>query len=385
MTNISSTTDLSSIEHERYARHLLLPELGLVGQIRLKAATVAVVGAGGLGCPALQYLAAAGVGTIRVIDDDTVDRSNLQRQILYRDSDVGQHKATVAAAVLRAQNPLLHIEAHRVRLVAANAAVLLRGADVIVNGADNFPTRYLVSDASVLLGIPHVHGAIHRFEGEVSVFLPSGPCYRCLHPNPPALGAVPSCSEAGVLGVLPGLVGAIQATETLKLLLGIGLPLAGRLLLLDALTLRFRELRLPRNPACMACGNTPSLHELTDNTAVQCATKYTTGVTTMREMTPTELKVKLDRGDDFLLIDVREPNEFELCRIPGARLIPLNTVPQHMGDLDQDAEIVLQCRSGRRSADALLFLQANGFTNLWNLKGGILAWADDIDPTMAKY
>ncbi|WP_395088774.1 molybdopterin-synthase adenylyltransferase MoeB [Armatimonas sp.] len=381
MTDSSSTMDLSSTERERYVRHLLLPELGLAGQKRLKAATVAVVGAGGLGCPALQYLAAAGVGTIRVIDDDAVDRSNLQRQILYRDSDVGQAKAEVAAAVLRAQNPLILIEAHRVRLVAANAAALLRGADAIVNGADNFPTRYLVSDASVLLGIPHVHGAIHRFEGEVSVFLPGGPCYRCLHPNPPALGTVPSCSEAGVLGVLPGLVGTIQATETLKLLLGIGLPLVGRLLLLDALTLRFRELRLPRNPACGACGNTPTLQELADNTGVQCPT----GVTTMREMTPTELKVKLDRGDEFLLIDVREPNEFELCRIPGARLIPLNTIPQHMGDLDPDAEIVLQCRSGRRSADALLFLQANGFTNLWNLKGGILAWADDIDPTMAKY
>lgn len=381
MTDSSSTMDLSSTERERYVRHLLLPELGLAGQKRLKAATVAVVGAGGLGCPALQYLAAAGVGTIRVIDDDAVDRSNLQRQILYRDSDVGQAKAEVAAAVLRAQNPLILIEAHRVRLVAANAAALLRGADAIVNGADNFPTRYLVSDASVLLGIPHVHGAIHRFEGEVSVFLPGGPCYRCLHPNPPALGTVPSCSEAGVLGVLPGLVGILQATETLKLLLGIGLPLVGRLLLLDALTLHFRELRLPRNPACGACGNTPTLHELADNTGVQCPT----GVTTMREMTPTELKVKLDRGDEFLLIDVREPNEFELCRIPGARLIPLNTIPQHMGDLDPDAEIVLQCRSGRRSADALLFLQANGFTNLWNLKGGILAWADDIDPTMAKY
>lgn len=372
---------LTLLEHERYARHLLLPELGQVGQERLKAARVAVVGAGGLGCPALQYLAAAGVGTIRVIDDDLVERSNLQRQVLYTDADVGQPKAESAAARLRAQNPLIRIEAKNVRLDASNALSLLEGADLVINGADNFPTRYLVSDASVLVGIPHIHGAIHRFEGEVSVFLPGGPCYRCLHPNSPVPGSVPSCSEAGVLGVLPGLVGTLQATEALKLLLGIGLPLVGRLLLLDALTLRFRELRLPRNPHCAACGDTPSIRELADTAGVQCAP----GEPTMREMTPTELKAKLDRGDTFVLIDVREPNEFELCRIPGARLIPLNTVPQHMAELDPDAEIVLQCRSGRRSADALLFLQANGFTNLWNLKGGILAWADDIDPTMAKY
>jgi sulfur-carrier protein adenylyltransferase/sulfurtransferase len=372
---------LTPAERERYARHILLPELGEGGQLRLAEATVAVVGAGGLGCPALQYLVAVGVGTIRVIDNDVVDRSNLQRQVLYADSDVGKSKAEVAVERLLAQNPLVTIEAHSVRLTAANATELLAGADVIVNGADNFPTRYLVSDASVLLGIPHVHGAIHRFEGEVSVFLPGGPCYRCLHPQPPAPGTVPSCSEAGVLGVLPGLVGALQATETLKLLIGLGLPLVGRLLLIDALTLRFRELRLARNPACAACGDTPSIHELVDLAGVQCDL----GVTTMREITPTELKAKLDRGDNFLLIDVREPNEFELCRIPTATLIPLGTIPQRMGELDPDAEIVVQCRSGKRSADALMFLQANGFTNLTNLKGGILAWADEVDPTIAKY
>ncbi len=372
---------MSPQEHERYARHLLLPEIGESGQTRLAQTTVTVVGAGGLGCPVLQYLAAAGVGTIRIIDNDLVDRSNLQRQVLYSDADVGKPKADVAAARLRAQNPLIQVEAFSVRLLASNAHELLSGADVIVNGADNFPTRYLVSDASVLLGIPHVHGAIHRFEGEVSVFLPSGPCYRCLHPSPPALGTVPSCSEAGVLGVLPGLIGVLQATETLKLLLGIGQALVGRLLLLNALTLRFRELRLPRNPVCAACGNAPTIRQLTDLPGVQCAT----GELKMREITPTELKEKLDRGDDFLLIDVREPNEFELCRIPGAKLIPLGTIPQHLRELDPDAEIVLQCRSGKRSADALAFMQANGFTNLTNLKGGILAWADDVDPTMTKY
>ena len=372
---------MSPRERERYARHLLLPEIGETGQTRLAQATVAVVGAGGLGCPALQYLAAAGVGCIRVIDSDIVERSNLQRQILFTDGEVGQNKADVAAARLRAQNPLIQVEAHPVRLTARNAAELLTGADVIVNGADNFPTRYLVSDASVLLGVPHVHGAVHRFEGEVSVFLPGGPCYRCLHPTPPAPGTVPSCSEAGVLGVLPGLVGTLQATETLKLLLGLGLPLVGRFLLLDALTLRFRELRLARNPACAACGDAPTIHQLTDLPGVQCAT----GEQVMREITPVELKAKLDRGDNFLLIDVREPGEFELCRIPGAKLIPLGTIPQRMGELDPDAEIVLQCRSGKRSADALTFLQANGFTNMWNLKGGILAWADDVDPTIVKY
>lgn len=372
---------LTPDERERYARHLLLPEVGGAGQTRLKAATIAVIGAGGLGCPALQYLAAAGVGTIRVIDSDRVDRTNLQRQVLYTDAEVGQRKAEAAASRLRAQNPTITVEAHPVRLTAANAASLLSGCDLLVNGADNFPARYLVSDASVLLGIPHVHGAIHRFEGEVSVFLPGGPCYRCLHPTPPPPGTVPSCAEAGVLGVLPGIVGTLQATEALKLLLGIGAPLAGRLLLFDATNLHFRELRLRRNTGCTACGDTPTIRELTDLPEVQCAT----GETTMRELTPTELKAKLDRGDDFVLIDVREPHEFELCKIPGAVLIPLNTIPQHLSELDPDAEIVLQCRSGRRSADALTFLQANGFTNLWNLKGGILAWADEVDPTMAKY
>ncbi|WP_309713171.1 molybdopterin-synthase adenylyltransferase MoeB [Armatimonas sp.] len=375
--------ELSPLERDRYARHLLLPEIGSAGQLRLGQATVAVVGAGGLGCPVLQYLAAAGVGTIRVIDDDLVDRSNLQRQVLYTDADVGKPKAEIAAQRLRAQNPLISVEAHAIRLMAHNAHELLAGADVIVNGADNFPTRYLVSDASVLLGIPHVHGAIHRFEGEVSIFLPKGPCYRCLHPNPPALGTVPSCSEAGVLGVLPGLVGTLQATETLKLILGIGLPLVGRLLLLNALTLRFRELRLPRNPSCAACGESPGIRALTDTGEVQCASGES--VKKMNEITPVELKAKLDRGDNFLLIDVREPHEFELCRIPTAQLIPLGTIPMRMGELDSDAEIVLQCRSGKRSADALLFLQANGFTNLTNLKGGILAWADDVDPTIVKY
>lgn len=374
-------TSLTTDERERYARHLLLPELGVGGQERLKAATIAVVGAGGLGCPALQYLAAAGVGKLRVIDSDTIERSNLQRQVLYDDASVGQPKAVVAAARLRALNPSITVEAHAVRLTATNAAELLDGCDLIVNGADNFPTRYLVSDASVLLGIPHVHGAIHRFEGEVSVFLPAGPCYRCLHPNPPAPGSVPSCAEAGVLGVLPGIVGTLQATEALKLLLGIGQPLTGRLLLFDATNMHFRELRLHRNANCAACGDASALTQLTDLPEVQCAT----GELIMREITPIELKAKLDRGDDFVLVDVREPHEYELCKIPGSVLIPLNTIPQRLGELNPDSEIVLQCRSGKRSADALMFLQANGYTNLINLKGGILAWSDDVDPTVTKY
>lgn len=372
---------LTSGEEAHYARHLLLPEIGVSGQERLKDATVAVVGAGGLGCPALQYLAAAGVGHLRVIDGDRVELSNLQRQVLYDTASVGQPKAEVAAARLRALNPHIHVSAFPVRLTAANAIALLSGCDVIVNGADNFPTRYLVSDASVLLGIPHVHGAVHRFDGEASVFLPAGPCYRCLHPSPPSPGSVPSCAEAGVLGVLPGLVGTIQANEALKLLLGLGRTLAGRLLLFEATSLHFRELHLHRSPQCAACGAQPSLTQLVDLPEVQCLS----GVTTMRELTPTELKAKLDRGDDFLLIDVREPNEYELCRIPGSLLMPLASLPEHLGELDPDKETVLQCRSGKRSADALMFLQANGFSNLWNLKGGILAWSDEVDPTVAKY
>jgi sulfur-carrier protein adenylyltransferase/sulfurtransferase len=378
---------LTQREQARYARHVQLPEIGTSGQERLKAASVLVVGAGGLGAPALLYLAAAGIGRLGLIDDDVIDRSNLQRQIIYSDSQTGQSKALTAAEQLRAQNPDIEIIAYPERLTAANINEIFALFDVIINGADNFPTRYLVSDACVLLKKPHIHGAIHRFEGEVSVFLgdQKHPCYRCLHPEPPALGSVPSCGEAGVLGVLPGIIGVLQATEAIKLLLNIGTPLIGRLLLFDALSLRFRELTLRRNALCASCGNAPTITEIVESVEA-CATKSSVAIeSSMIEITPTELHQKLENADSFVLLDVREPSEFAFCRILGAQNIPLASVPARQQELDPDAEIIVMCRSGRRSADALLFLQQQGFTNLKNLKGGILAWSDEVDPSMPKY
>lgn len=383
MAPSSDLPELTPDETARYARHLLLPEVGDDGQRRLKGSTVLVVGAGGLGSPVLMYLAAAGVGRLVVVDDDVVDSSNLQRQIVHGHADLGRPKVDSARDRLRDINPAVAVDTHARRFGPDNAAALVRDCDLVVNAADNFPTRYLVSDACILEGRPHVHGAIHRFQGEVSVFPPAGPCYRCLHPRPPAPGEAPSCAEAGVLGVLPGIVGCLQASEAVKCLLGLGEPLAGRLLLIDALAARFREWRVPRRPDCAVCGDAPTIRTLRES-AASC-TAPAPKEPTMVEMTPRELKAKIDRGDDFVLVDVREPHELLIAAIPGAVSIPLGSLPARAGELDPDAEIVLMCRSGRRSADALVFLQAHGFTNLANLRGGVLAWADDVDPSVAKY
>lgn len=370
-------------EESRYARHLSLPEVGLAGQKRLKASSVLVVGAGGLGSPALLYLAAAGIGRIGVVDSDQVDLSNLQRQIIHGTERVGDPKVDSARDTLQSINPEVMVETYPVRLNAANARDILASYDIILDGTDNFATRYLINDACVLLGKPCVHGAIYRFEGQVSVFdARYGPCYRCLFPEPPE--TAPSCAEAGVLGVLPGTVGCLQATEAVKLALGIGEPLIGRLLLFEALTMRFRELRIAKRRGCPACGENPTLVELTDLPNV-CASEEKDTMDTIPEISVTELKAKIDRGDDFTLVDVREPDEFAFASIPGATLIPLGTLPARVAELDPDSEIILQCRSGKRSAQALLFLKQQGFTNVTNLRGGILAWSDEVDPSVPKY
>lgn len=375
-------------ESPRYSRHLILPEIGVAGQERLKASSVLCIGAGGLGSPILLYLAAAGVGHIGIVDADRVDVTNLQRQIVHGTAMVDELKTDSARQRLQDINPFVTVETYPTRLTSENARAILSDYDVIVDGSDNFPTRYLVNDACILLGKPLVYGAIYRFEGQASVFgTPNGPCYRCLFPKPPGPGEAPSCAEAGVLGVLPGIIGCIQANEALKLLLGIGEPLAGRLLLFDALAMRFRDLNIRKRADCPVCGENPTIRELIDYEEF-CnagAKPNTTMQTTIPEITPRELKEKLDRGDTFKLIDVREPAEYAIAKIPGATLIPLGTLPSHINELDPDEEIVLQCRSGVRSAQALAFLQQQGFTNLKNLRGGILAWSDDVDPTVTKY
>ena len=375
--------ELSDGERRRYERHLSLPEVGEVGQKKLKAARVLLIGAGGLGSPAALYLAAAGVGTLGIVDDDTVDESNLQRQVLHGESDLGRRKTDSARERLREINPNVTVATFPERLVRARATGLLAGWDIVVNGADNFETRYAVNDGSVELGIPHVHGAVFRFDGEVTLFAPGGPCYRCLHPSPPGLGESPSCSEAGVLGALPGIIGTIQALEALKWILGIGEPLVGRLLLFDALALRFRELRLPKSPECQACGPNATPGQLQETRSV-CATGDR-GETTMNEIDALQLKAKRDAGESFLLIDVREPDEWAIGHIEGAVLVPLATVPARCPEWDLDSEIVVMCRSGKRSADALAFLAQSGFTNLTNLRGGILGWSDAVDPSIPKY
>ncbi|MDX1934831.1 MAG: molybdopterin-synthase adenylyltransferase MoeB [Capsulimonadales bacterium] len=381
---------LSPQELLRYSRHLILPEVGPEGQKRLKAASVLCIGTGGLGSPLTMYLTAAGVGRVGLVDFDVVDFTNLQRQIVHGTKDVGKPKIQSARETLSDINPETVIETHETMLSSANALELFAGYDLIIDGTDNFPTRYLVNDACVLLGKPNVYGSIFRFEGQATVFwAKEGPCYRCLYPEPPPPGLVPSCAEGGVLGVLPGIVGCIQANEAIKLILGVGEPLIGRLLLFDALGMRFRELKLRKDPACPICGSNPTVTALIDYEEFcgvgRGSEAPPEAAPTMREITPIELKAKLDRGDDFLLIDVREPYEWEIARIPGATLIPLGTIADRAGELDPNAEIVLQCRSGKRSATALETLQQKGFKNLLNLKGGILAWADDVDPTVQKY
>jgi adenylyltransferase/sulfurtransferase len=378
--------DLSPEELLRYSRHLILPDVALDGQQRIKAARVLLVGAGGLGSPAALYLAAAGVGTIGLVDFDVVDISNLQRQVLHGTSAVGTSKLESARARIADLNPHVNVETHETRLTSENALAVLGQYDVVVDGTDNFATRYLVNDACVLLGKPNVYGSIFRFDGQASVFCTAdGPCYRCLFPTPPPPGLVPSCAEGGVLGVLPGLVGTIQATEALKIILGIGDSLVGRLLLVDALSMSFRTVRVPRDPACPACG-TREIKTLIDYDAY-CGSpqnEATSTMTAVPEVTPRELADAIARGDDIDLIDVREPYEWKLGVLPNARLLPLGSLGGAMSSLDSRREIVVYCRSGVRSANAVKTLRAAGF-RATNLVGGVLRWHDDVDASLPKY
>ena len=377
--------DLSHDELLRYSRHLILPDVELEGQKRIRNARVLLVGAGGLGSPTALYLAAAGVGMLGIIDFDTVDLSNLQRQVLHGTSDVGRPKIDSARDRIVDLNPHVVVETHRVQLTSVNALEMLGGYDIIVDGTDNFPTRYLVNDACVMLGKPNVYGSIFRFEGQASVFSSGeGPCYRCLFPHPPPPGLVPSCAEGGVLGVLPGLVGTIQATETLKLILGVGDTLTGRLLLIDTLGMRFHTVRVPRDPNCPACG-TREIKELIDYEAF-CGMPGGAMAKdeAVDEITPRELAERLAAHEDFTLIDVREPYEWQIGRIEGAQLIPLGDVQDALATLDPAKEVVVYCRSGKRSAEAVRQLNAAGF-RATNVTGGILRWSDEVDPSIPKY
>jgi sulfur-carrier protein adenylyltransferase/sulfurtransferase len=380
---------LSPNEVARYSRHLIMPEVGLEGQKRLKAASVLLIGAGGLGSPLGLYLAAAGIGRIGLVDFDVVDFSNLQRQVLHGTPDVGRPKLHSARDRLQAINPEVRIDLYETRLSSANAMQLFEPYDIIIDGTDNFPTRYLVNDACVLLKKPNVYGSIFRFDGQASVFYPGkGPCYRCLYPEPPPPGEVPSCAEGGVLGILPGLIGCIQATEAVKLILGRGEPLVGRLVLYDALEMRFREFKVRRNPKCPACGDHPTVTKLIDYEqfcGVRGQEAAPAPAAAGSEMTVAELKARLDRGDKVFILDVRNPPEYEICRIPGSTLLPLPELPRRLGELDRNREMVVHCKSGMRSQKAIALLREQGFTRLTNLKGGILAWAEQIDPSMPRY
>jgi adenylyltransferase/sulfurtransferase len=380
-------TGLSKDEILRYSRHLIMPEVGMEGQLKLKNAKVALIGTGGLGAPLGMYLAAAGIGRIGLVDFDVVDFTNLQRQVIHGTKDVGRKKLDSAAETMLDINPYLEIDRHETALTSENALQILKDYDIVVDGTDNFPTRYLVNDACVLLGKPNVYGSIFRFEGQATVFAyEGGPCYRCLYPEPPPPGLVPSCAEGGVLGILPGTVGLIQATEAVKLILGIGEPLVGRLLLYDALAMRFRELKLRRNPECPVCGDHPTIHELIDYQQF-CGIPNQTHepVVSEGDIDPVEVKAKIDRGDPFVLIDVREPHEYQICNIPYAKLIPLGDLPKRVNELDSADEIVAHCKSGMRSAKAVDFLKQAGFRKVRNMKGGILAWSDKVDPNVPKY
>jgi adenylyltransferase/sulfurtransferase len=378
---------LSQEEILRYSRHLIIPDVALTGQRRLKASRVLLIGAGGLGSPLALYLAAAGVGHLGIVDFDVVDFTNLQRQILHGTSDVGRPKLASARDRIAEVNPGVHVEPYETRLTAENALEILRGYDLVIDGTDNFATRYLTNDACVLLGIPNVYGSIFRFEGQASVFAThDGPCYRCLFRVPPPPGLVPSCAEGGVLGVLPGHIGTIQATEGIKLLLGIGEPLIGRLLLIDALTMQHRTVKLRKDPECPACG-TREIRELIDYDEFCGVPQAAAAESALQvpEISPREFAEWRTRGDEVDLIDVREPHEWDIARLPGARLIPQGTIAAELSTLDSAREIVVMCRSGVRSARVVRQLQDAGFRRVRNLSGGILRWADDVDRTIPKY
>src|ERR1700746_295553 len=378
--------ELTTDDLSRYSRHLILPEVGMEGQRKLKAARVLCVGTGGLGSPLAFYLAAAGIGTLGLVDFDVVDASNLQRQIIHSTKDIGRKKLDSAAEKLTALNPALNVVKHETMLSSANALEILKDYDIVADGTDNFPTRYLVNDACVLLNKPNAYGSIFRFEGQASVFgTKEGPCYRCLYPEPPPPGLVPSCAEGGVLGILPGLVGVIQATETIKLILGQGEPLIGRLLLVDALGMKFRQLKLRKNPDCPACGAHPTITRLIDyNEFCGIRGEEKPVEAGVPEIQVEELKRRRDGGEDVFVRDVREPHEYQICNINGY-LIPLGDLPKRVHELDSSREIVAHCRSGVRSAKGVNFLRQTGFTKVHNLAGGILAWADRVDPKMPKY
>ena len=395
MTVAAAPPALSNAEVARYSRHLIMPEVGMDGQLKLKAASVLCIGAGGLGSPAALYLAAAGVGRIGIVDFDVVDYSNLHRQVIHGTPDVGRPKLDSARDRLGAINPEVQVETHEVALSSSNALDLLGGYDVVVDGADNFPTRYLVNDACVLLGKPNAYGSIFRFEGQASVFAaPGGPCYRCLYPEPPPPGLVPSCAEGGVLGVLPGVIGTIQATEAVKLIIGAGEPLVGRFLVYDALRMRFRELKLRRDSDCPVCGDRPTVTELIDYEqfcGVAPAAGTPAGVPgegtapAAGDATVEHLKARLDRSEDVFILDVREPQERRICAIPGSTLIPLGDLPARLHELEGRGEMIVHCKSGVRSAKAVKLLRDAGFAGAKNLRGGILRWIDAVDPSLPKY
>jgi adenylyltransferase/sulfurtransferase len=387
----AASATLTSSEIQRYARHLIMPEVAMQGQKRLKSARILCIGTGGLGSPLALYLAAAGVGTLGLADFDVVDVSNLHRQIIHFTRDVGRSKIASATEKLRAINPELNIVPHEAPVDSSNALDVFDGYDVIVDGTDNFPTRYLVNDACVLLGKPNVYGSIFRFDGQATVFFPPhGPCYRCLYPEPPPPDLVPNCAEGGVLGILPGLIGVIQATETVKLILGSGSPLIGRLLLYDALDMTFREMKVRRSASCPICGPNPTIRGLIDYQEF-CGVRSTSpasaapGAQAGDEITPPELKALLESTAPPLVLDVRNPEEIAICRIAGSTVIPLPELPSRLGELDCTASIVVHCKSGARSAKAITLLEASGFSRLKNLKGGILGWIKEVDPSLPTY
>jgi molybdopterin/thiamine biosynthesis adenylyltransferase/rhodanese-related sulfurtransferase len=388
MTNTpNGAVELSNEEIARYSRHLIMPEVALDGQKRLKQARVLTIGAGGLGSPLALYLAAAGVGTLGIVDFDVVDESNLQRQIIHGTSDLGRPKMESAREKIEDINPNVNVEAFEEALTSENALEIFEDFDVVVDGTDNFPTRYLVNDACVITGKPNVYGSIFRFEGQASVFYAEeGPCYRCLYPEPPPPGLVPSCAEGGVLGILPGAIGTIQATETVKLLLGIGEPLIGRLLLYDALSMRFREMKLRKDPDCPVCGENPTVTELIDYQEF-CGipqAQQADQADDVPEITVRELKEKLDNGQNVSVLDVREPHEYEVANI-DARLIPLGELPERLIELEKDETLAVHCKTGARSARAVQLLKEAGFQNVYNVRGGITAWSEEIDPSVPRY
>lgn len=383
MTN----TNLSNEEIRRYSRHLIMPEVGMAGQKRLKDGSVLLIGTGGLGSPLALYLAAAGVGRIGLVDFDVVDESNLQRQIVHGTSTLGMHKTASAKARLHDINPHVEVTTYDTQITSENAFELLGPYDVIVDGTDNFPTRYLTNDACVMLGKPNIYGSIFRFEGQATVFYPKegGPCYRCLYPEPPPPGLVPSCAEGGVLGVLPGVIGTIQATEAIKLLMGIGDPLIGRLMLYDALAMRFRELNLRRNPDCPVCGDHPTVTELIDYEQFCGLTPQPATSDASYEITPIAVAAWLKRADPPFLLDVREPNEWDIGHLPDATRISVNELAERLNELDTAREMVVYCRSGVRSGRAVELLRGAGFRKVKNMTGGILRWSDEVDPSIPKY